>query len=50
MCLVIKKGKENDKKIRINLVRIWIIYKEEHKEHEYVLLKKKIGIKKIHFN
>ena len=40
MCLVIKKGKENDKKIRINLVRIWIIYEEEHKEHEHVLLKK----------
>ena len=48
-----RKEKKNDKKIRINLVRIWIIYGEEHKEHEYVLLKKKrkkIGIKKFYFN
>ena len=36
-----RKEKKMIKKIRINLVRIWIIYKEEHKEHEYVLLRKK---------
>ena len=36
-----KESTRKEKKIRINLVRIWIIYEEEHKEHEYVLLKKK---------
>ena len=35
------RKEKNDKKIKINLVRIWIIHGEEHKEHEYVILKKK---------